>query len=189
MFDFISSDKDSSLARRFRKALYFHIVFNIVIILSSAILVGIFVKMNLPYILEPESSPGYNEGAAFGDGGSVFRFWGICIPTCALKWLTIYDGAVLFFTLLVLKKRIAACIFALLPALMVIHLMPLKLFKNIYFVAVYVCSPLILILAGCIFFIHFLKKKSSAAATALLFSLADFLFCAIVEFDVIEFLD
>ena len=182
--DFISSDKDSLLARCFRKALYFHIVFNIVIILSSAILVGIFVKMNLPYILEPESSPGYNEGAAFGDGGSVFRFWGICIPTYALKWLTIYDGAVLFFTLLVLKKRIAACIFAFLPALMVINLM-----SHIYSAAVHVCSPLILIIAGCIFFIHFLKKKSSAAATALLFSLADFFFCAIVEFDVILFLD
>ena len=65
---------------------------NISLLIAGATLVAVFIRLNLPYILSPESSPGYSDGTPFGDGGDVFRR-GFLIAVSLTFWLNGFNAA------------------------------------------------------------------------------------------------
>lgn len=66
------------------------VVVNVVVLFLSTVLFGIFLLLNWEYIINPESSPGYNCGAPFGDGYGKFYF-GIATTQSMIFWLVIFN--------------------------------------------------------------------------------------------------
>ena len=63
---------------------------NVAVLCLSAVLFGIFLILNWTYIINPESSPGYNCGTPFGDGYDKFIF-GIAATQSMIFWLTVFN--------------------------------------------------------------------------------------------------
>lgn len=76
------------------------VLVNVAALCLSAVLFVIYLILNWEYIINPESSPGYNCGAPFGDGYDKF-FFGIVATRAMIFWLAIFN---IVQTVIILRK-------------------------------------------------------------------------------------
>lgn len=68
-------------------------VFTFCLTAAGVFLVSHFVQLNFEYIIHPETSPGFSESTPFGDGGDVWREFGIYIPNLIFVYLVLLNSA------------------------------------------------------------------------------------------------
>lgn len=67
---------------------------------AGVFLVSHFIQLNFEGIIHPEVSPGFSESTPFGDGGDVWREFGIYIPNSIFAFLVLFNLAGVFCCLL-----------------------------------------------------------------------------------------
>lgn len=167
---------------------FYQLIFNVLIFIAAAIMTGIFIYYNYEYILNPELSPGYNEGAPFGDGGA--KFGELIIESLKLYGSIFLINIFCFCASFFKNENFLSQLIIIVAALLVLNVFTSVMCVVPFFsVVLYIGLPLE-IPAAIVFLVIFWKKNKKGSFISLLLLFIQYIFMfALDMFDTFLFLD